>query len=339
MEPNISLKEEIYKASHYWPYPVLAFLIGSLVGFVLSFAFPPTYKAEVDFLISYNDLQACRNPDDCKNWMLSQMDIFAKSGTILEPTLTQLQSQDEYWMEVSVEDLSEMLDVLWRNTGMWRFIAENRDSARSEAAVEVWSEVYIEEYQKARDHALNLFDLNARSYALNQSKVQIQSRISLLKSVQDEIMEFRTLMGTFDSSEPLNNLDRWDLYNLAAQASGNNIAWHNLMDSFPGEEDPLSVYYPWFDQLGISLGQEIHTLNRRLAELSNELDATLELIGLETEKSHGLSHAGEVQRMPDKQPRVEATRNTTTVIVLGGITGLLIWGLIWIARPIWLYKK
>ena len=339
MDPNISLKEEIYKASHYWPYPVLAFIIGSLVGFVVSFAFPPTYKAEVDFLISYNDLQACRNPDDCKNWMLSQMDIFARSETILRPTLAQLQSQDEYWMEVSLEDLSEMFDVLWRNTGRWRFIAENRDSARSEAAVDVWSEVYIEEYQKAREHALNLFDLNARSYALNQSKVQTQARLTLLNSVQDDFMEFRTSMGTFDSSKPLNSEYRWDLYNLAAQADGNNIAWQDLMDSFPIEEDLVSAYYPWVDQLGISLEQEIHLVNNQLDQLNNEIDATLELIALETESSHGLSHAGDVQRLPDKQPRVEATRNTTTVIVLGGITGVLIWGLIWIARPIWLYKK
>lgn len=339
MDPNISLKEEIYKASHYWPYPVLAFIIGSLVGLVVSFAFPPTYKAEVDFLISYNDLQACRNPDDCKNWMLSQMDIFARSETILGPTLAQLQSQDDYWMEVSLEDLSEMFDVLWRNTGRWRFIAENRDSARSEAAIDVWSEVYIEEYQKAREHALNLFDLNARSYALNQSKVQTQARLTLLNSVQDDFMEFRTSMGTFDSSKPLNSEYRWDLYNLAAQADGNNIAWQDLMDSFPLEEDLVSAYSPWVDQLGISLEQEIHAVNNQLDQLNNEIDATLELIALETESSHGLSHAGDVQRLPVKQPKVEATRNTSTVIVLGGITGLLIWGLIWIARPIWLYKK
>jgi hypothetical protein len=332
---ELSLKDEIYQVAHNWPIPVLAFIIGSFIGWGLSFVFPPTYQAEVEFILSYNDMQACRNPDDCKNWQLAQMDAFAKSGTILEPTLFKLQSMDDYWIDVSTEDLSEMLDVLWRNTGNWRFIAKSSDPKISEVAVETWAEVYLKEFQIAREHAFGLFDLNARIIAINQNQVQLTQKLFILNSVQNELKEFRTLMGSRDLKEPLNKLERWKLYDLAAQAAGNDFAWLELIDSIPSEMAPLSSYLLWIDRLEISVIQDIQATNNQLEQLHTEAITTLDKIAIETESSHGLSQIIELQRFLDGQPKVEVTRRSTTTAVLGGILGLLIWGLIRIAFPIW----
>lgn len=335
MVNELSLRDEIYQVAHNWPYPVLAFIIGSLIGVALSFIFPPTYKAEVEFILTYNDIQACRNPDDCKNWQLAQMDAFAKSETVLEPTLVKLKSANDYWMGVSVEVLSEMLDVLWRNTGRWYFIAESGDPQISEAAVEIWSEVYLEEFQIAREHALGLIDLSARINSVNQSQVQLTRKLIILNTVQKEIEEIRSVMVSMEADEPLGIIERWEIYNLAAQAADNNFAWHDLIASLPDEAAPLSSYLQWIDRLQISVDQDISTTNNQLEQLHTQAITTLDEIADETERSHGLSQVIEVQKLLDVQPKIEVSRRLTTTAVLGGILGLLIWGLIWIAFPIW----
>jgi hypothetical protein len=335
---EISLRDEVYQVTHNWPYPVLAFLIGSLIGWGLSFVFPPTYQAEVEIFLAFNDIQACRNPDDCKNWQLAQMDAFAKSDTVLEPALDKLQSIDPYWKEVSAEHLADMLEVLWRNAGRWHLVAESADPERSKAAVEVWSEVFLEEFQAAREHSIELIDLSARIEVINQTQVQLTQKSMILNTVQDELEEIRSSMESMDPDDPIDKLNRWELYTLAAQASGNNPAWQNLIETIPGEMAPASTYLPWIDLLEFSVDQELQATNNQLDQLHLEAINTLDQIGVETESSHGLSQILEISRLQDVQPQVNVTRSSTTMAVLGGILGLLVWGGIWIAFPIWRSK-
>lgn len=339
MVTDVSLRDEVYQVTHNWPYPVLAFLIGSLIGWGLSYVLPPTHQAEVEFFLAYNDVQACRNPDDCKNWQLAQMDAFAKSETVLEPTLLKLQSNDAYWIGVSDEDLAEMLDVLWRNTGIWHLVAETTDPERSKAAVEVWSEVYLKEFQTAQEHSLKLIDLNARIRALNQTQVELTWKLMMLNTVKSKLKEIRGTMESMNPNDPLDRLSWWELYALAAQASGYNFAWLDLIDSIPGELEPQSTYLPWMDRLEISVDQDIQNTYDQLEQLYIKATSTLDQIAIETENSHGLSRTIEVSRLLDVQPQVKVTRRSTTTAVLGGILGLLVWGWIWIALPIWRSRK
>jgi hypothetical protein len=337
--PDRSLREEIYQVTHNWPYPVIAFLIGSLIGWGMSYVFPPTYQAEVVFSLAYDDVQTCRNPDDCKNWQLEQMDAFAMSETVLMPTLQELQSSDEYWREISIEDFSELLQVLWRNTGRWQFVVESNNPERSKLAVEIWSEEFFESVQKAREHASNLIDLNAHINALNQNQVRLNLRLIILNIVQDELNEFRNSTALMDENAPLDNLSRWDLYSLAARASGNDVAWRELIDSIPDEGAPLSAYLSWIDRLEISTEHELQELASQLDQLDQDITSTLAHIEIETERSHSLSQTIKFSRMLDGQALVTISRRSTTAAVLGGIVGLLVWGWIWIALPIWRSRK
>lgn len=339
MVSDWSVRDEIIRVTHYWPIPVIAFLIGSLAGWGLSYILPPTYRAEVELFVAYDDVRECRNPDDCKNWQLEQTDALAKSQIILEPTLNRLRAIDPFWNDVSTEELSGMLDVLWRNTGRWRLVAESNDPERSKAAVEVWSQVYLEEYQAAQEHSLRIIDLNAQVRALNQTQVQLARKLMILNLVQNEVNKFRSSLAVMDPNELLDELHRWNLYNLAAQASGYNFAWLDLLDSIPGELAPLSDYLSWLDRLAISVDQEIELTNNQLEQLDIETKRTLDQIAIESENSHGLSRTIEVSRMLDVEPQVIESRRTTTAAVLGGIIGLLVWGMVWIAFPIWRSMK
>jgi capsular polysaccharide biosynthesis protein len=334
MVSDWSVRDEIIRVTHYWPIPVIAFLIGSLAGWGLSFILPPAFQAEVELFVAYDDARECRNPDDCKNWQLEQTDALAKSQIILEPTLSKLRAIDPFWKDVNADELSGMLDVLWRNTGKWRLVAKSNDPERSKAAVEVWSIVFLEEYQAAQEHSLRIIDLNAQVRALNQTQVQLARKLIILNLVINEISEFHGSLAPIDADEQLPELTQWKLYNLAAQASSTNPAW-----SIPGELAPLSDYLSWLDRLAISVDQEIELTNNQLEQLALEAKSTLDQIAIESESSHGLSRTIEVSRMLDVEPQVIESRRTTTAAVLGGIIGLLVWGMVWIAFPIWRSMK
>lgn len=339
MVSDRSLREEVYQVTHNWPYPVFAFLIGSLIGWGFSYVFPPMHQGEVVFSVAYDDIQACRNPDDCKNWQLEQMDAFAQSEAVLMPTLLELQSSDDYWGDISLEEFAEMLKLFWRNTGRWQFVVESNNPERSKLAVEVWSEVFLEKVQTAQEHALNLMDLNAQINALNQTRVRLNLHSIILNIVQDELNEFRNSTASMDGNTPLGNLSRWELYSLAARASGNNIAWRELLDSIPDEGAPLSAYLSWIDRLEISVDHELQEISYQLNQLDQDISSTLAQIENETESSHSLSQTIRFSRMLDGQAVVTVSRSSTTAAVLGGIVGLLVWGWIWIALPIWRFRK
>jgi len=339
MVSDWSVRDEIIRVTHYWPIPVIAFLIGSLAGWGLSYILPPAYQAEVDLFVAYDDIRECRNPDDCKNWQLEQTDALAKSQIILEPTLNRLQAIDPFWEDVSANELAGMLDVLWRNTGKWRLVAKSNDPERSKAAVEVWSLVFLEEYQAAQEHSLRIIDLNAQVRALNQTQVQLDQKLIILNLVIDEISEFQGSLAAIEPDEQLSELTQWKLYNLAAQASGTNPAWLDLLDRFPGEMGSQSDYITWLDRLVISVDQEIESSRIQLEQLDIEKKKTLDQIAIESEGSHGLSQTIEVSRMVDVKPQVIESRRAASAAVMGGIIGLLVWGMVWIAFPIWRSMK
>ena len=335
MVSDWSVRDEIIRVTHYWPIPVIAFLIGSLVGWGLSYILPPAYQAEVELFVAYDDARECRNPDDCKNWQLEQTDALAKSQIVIEPTLSRLRAIDPFWEDVTPDQFAGMFDVLWRNTGKWRLVVRSNDPEKSKAAVEEWSQVFLEEYQAAQEHSLRLIDLNAQVRALNQIQVQLDRKIIILNMVISEISEIRGLLAALDPDEQLPELTRWNLYNLAAQASSANPAWLELLDGFPDEMASQSDYIKWLDQLLISVDQEIESSRIQLEQLDIEKKKALDQITIESDGSHGLSQTIEVSRMVEVEPQVIESRRTTTAALLGGIIGLLVWGLVWIAIPVW----
>ena len=339
MVSDWSVRDEILRVTHNWPIPVIAFIIGSLIGWGLSYILPPTYQAEVALFVAYDDARGCRNPDDCKNWQLEQTDALAKSQIVLEPSLNKLRAIDPFWHDVSIEELAAMLDVLWRNTGRWRLVAESNSPDRSKTAVEVWSQVYLDEYQAAQEHSLRLIDLNAQVRALNQSQVKLEQKLLILKMVKNEVSDYHNSLEVENQNEQLAELPRWELFNLAAQASSNSLAWLDLLETFPGELAPISDYIRWLDWLAISIDQEIDSTHIQLEQLDLETNRTLDQIAIESEGSHGLSQTIEVSKMVDVEPQVIESRRSTSAAVIGGIIGLLVWGMVWIAIPIWRTMK
>jgi hypothetical protein len=237
-----SVRDELIRVTHNWPLPVIAFILGSLIGWGLSYLLPPTYQAEVTLFVAYDDARACRNPDDCKNWQLEQTDALARSQIVLEPTLEKLRAIDPYWNDVSDGDFAAMLNILWRNAGRWRMIVESNNAERSKTAVEVWSQVYIDEYHTAQEHSFRIVELNTRMRTLNEAKVKLEQKLLILGIVKNEVGEYQTALAVDNQGEQLSELTRWELSNLAAQASSNNIAWLELLETFPGDTDSTSDY-------------------------------------------------------------------------------------------------
>jgi hypothetical protein len=227
-----------------------------------------------------------------------------------------------------------MLDVLWRNTGRWRFVAESDNPERSKEAVAAWSETFLEELQAAQEHALNLIYLNGQIYSLSLAQQQLDQQLKILTRVLDGIREFRDQAGSMDEDVPLDNLTRWELYSLAAQASENNPAWRELIGTIPDEGANLADYLHWIDLLEISILEQQESLTAQLESNLQDINETLAQIENETEKSHSISQTLKINQVVDEQPTVTVSRSSTAMAVLGGVVGLLIWGWIWIAIPL-----
>ena len=151
-----NLRDEILTAAHRWYWMVGGFLLGMLLGWLVSFIWPAPYRGMVDIYVglnayrSHRDLYVMevaendfRNRDDYKNWQMDQLDALALSDEYLEETLSRLQVQDAYWQNLDVSDLREMLAIAWRNTGEWHFTALADEADLSAQAAVTWSDVVI----------------------------------------------------------------------------------------------------------------------------------------------------------------------------------------------------
>ena len=129
-------RKEIISAAHRWYWIAASFILGALLGWLVSFIWPAPYRATMDLYVGLNANRATRNLyitevaqesfenlDDYKHWQMSQLNALVISDEYLVETLNRLQDDDSYWQGFDVLELRQVLSVAWRNTGEWHFSA------------------------------------------------------------------------------------------------------------------------------------------------------------------------------------------------------------------------
>ena len=132
-----NLRTEILAAAHRWYWVVASFLLGALLGWLISLIWPAPYRAVQDIYVGLNAYRTTRdlyisevaeaqfrNQDDYKNWQMGQLNSLAHSDEFLTETLFRLRETDQDWQEVDLSELRAMLAIAWRNTGDWHFSAQ-----------------------------------------------------------------------------------------------------------------------------------------------------------------------------------------------------------------------
>jgi len=335
------LRDEIFAAAHRWPLIVLFILTGCLLGWGLAYLLPSPYQASEEIAVELNAYRAAedryaadyadaefRNLDDYKHWQMSQLEILVRSDAFLQETLDRLRQVDPAWEKTDVPGLRGMLEAYWRNAGRWRLTAEHPNPEQASQAVQVWKEVIVEKTGAAVLQSQGLFETEMRLRAIANELLSLNERFQLLPEVNAELVDLRLATGEQPAGQPLGVVERWHLQTLAARVGGPDKAWQALLEEFPTSDSSSSAYLPWLDRLLIAVDEEVEVLAARRQSLEAEQ------VELETRwenaipAGQGLSATLIVAPVSIEKPEVKQIRPTSQAAAVGGIAGLLAWGLL-----------
>lgn len=329
-----NVRAEILVASHRWPVIMLFILVGSMLGAAISYLLPSPYRAETTLQVAYNADVYARNPDDYKNWQMEQLNIFILSDEVLQESLTRLKENNSAGSALELDDLAASLHVYWRNAGEWRLVAEASTPELAKELLQTWQQVILEQIDAATLHAIAVLELSTRIDNLYNERLDVNLRIIELDQIKSALRSWITSAGDLNPDEPLSANERWFLLSRVSSAVG----WHpegmDLLDEAPPPRAEASEYVPWLEKALVFIDQEQESLEPQNEQLSAEYDRLYARWSEELDSSRGLTAYLIVNPLDEGQNPARAVRSTALMAFVGGLLGLLIWGLIWLARPV-----
>ncbi len=333
-----SLREELYKATHQWITIVVFLILGCLLGWAGAFIWPSYYRATAQIYVGLNPYRAFSdtrflalalpkysNIDDYKNWQMSQLESAIFLDAFLQSTLQELRQRDAYWHDKDIDMLQDMLEAEWRSAGTWSLVARDPDAQRAAQAAEAWSKVSVQRVQEAVHSARDTFILDQELQSIADQKTAASTRIHALFSTRQALLEQSAQIQASPLDKPLEPVDRWQILSLAGSLAQFTPAWLEILDSQPDPDAPAADYIPWIDKVTAHIQSEIFLLQKQFTSLEQDRQHLSEQYAEASDRSLGLSPNLEVQGL--KQLAPEPVRPTGLLIILGGLTGLLIWGL------------
>jgi hypothetical protein len=336
------LRDQIVSATQHWPIIALFCLIGSMIGWGISYVWPTPQRATVELYVGLDISQALTdrnaseyagiqfdNPDDYKNWQMANLNSLIYMDEIIDGTLAQLQQTDPYWSTYSRRQLREMLHVYWRNAGKWRLVAEGVDQLRTAQAVTVWQNVVVETVHQAVEAARQTYTLDQQLQALAATHAQAIARNAELTQLSDTLQIRREFLLQKPLDLPLGESDRWSIWQPLAQTDL-GAAWAPLGETFPNLDSPLREYIPWLERATASLDYEIQASQAQITALENEENAVNAAYAQASKTSLGLSPNLEVEMITTEPPQLNKVRPTSLLVLIGGLLGLIVWGTSWL---------
>ena len=340
-----NLRTEILSAAHRWYWVVFSFLLGALMGWLVSMVWPGPYRAVQDIYVGLNahratrdlyladvGIEQFRNLDDYKNWQMEQLNSLALSDEFLRKTLTRLQVGDESWKEVDVQGLRKMLEISWRNTGDWHFSAEATSQEQASQAVTEWTRVVAEEVNLAADAARHLIEIDTQMQAISDELVELSTRQLLLQDTLVALDRWQKLLINDQTNEPLSPSDHWALLSQVTSAMTWNIGWRSAMDSSPPLGAQPEDYLNWLQQVMTLIETELSEIPTQLENLTGEYNDLATEYNQIADTTLSLSGNLEVQNLKSNRLDVYQLRPTGALIIIGGVLGLLIYGVILIIQ-------
>ena len=342
---TVVLRDEIFAAAHRWPIIVASFLVGSLIGILVSLVWPSPFRATLELAVGLNPYRVTddnyisefaevpfRNADDYKYWQMQQLNALVFSDDYLDETLARLREMDTYWREVSVEELREIFQVYWRNAGVWRLAAEVSKSPYAEQAVEIWRDVILEKTKASIDYAREIFLLELQLQVIRESLLKVQNRLEKLSEVEEALSQLHGELESSNNSDMLNPSERWRLLSLVSQAAGMNLGWQSFLDSFPASNANVEDYLSWVEEIVIAIGVESETLSNQVESLDRENEVVLAEWEHAVQDGDGLAATLAVEQITGLDTSVRQLRPTNIAALVGGLLGLLVWGVLTLLR-------
>ena len=327
------LRTEILEIAHRWPQVLIAFLLGCLLGWGVGLVFPTTHRAQSEIYVAYNGDAIYRNPDDYKNWQFSELEAYILSDDILDETLRRLTERDTYWRGVSTEQLREQLRIYWRDAGRWRLVAEWREQTQATDLAQTWVGVVLEKTSQAVGHAGEVLLLDAQVKAYAREEINLRLLSMQLYQLRNALQVWRDAQIP-RQSQPPEMLDRWRLEFLVASVEGLLPVELDLLEQLPPSQAAGSEYFPVLDQVKTALDVQIEVEDHRFTELTAQLNELKNKLGEETAASHNLTASLTVEPFSKGVSVAQPVRLTSQMALVGGVLGVLAWGLAFLGKLI-----
>lgn len=331
-----NLRDETYRLFHRWPVMLAFFTLGCLLGWLLSYLWPASYKASREVYVGLNAYRTYSdtnflalakprysNIDNYHYWQMNQLNTTLVLDGLLQQTLDELGKQDPYWQTVDVESFRNLLDTDWRTAGEWRLSATHRDRARALQALAAWSQVGTEQVKNAVDSARTVILIDQDLEQAADELFAAQRRSQALAASQARLQAWLGQSGGLPADQPLTPLERWDVFSAAAGLALDDPAWQALLSSQPAADALPEAYQAWVELVLEQIKQEAAALPGQIATLETQRQTLKDEYAAESANSLSLSPNLEIQETGPEN--VQVVRPTTTLILAGGFIGLLAW--------------
>jgi hypothetical protein len=128
--------------------------------------------------------------------------------------------------------------------------------------------------------------------------------------------------------QPLDSLARWDLLAQTSRAADWGAGWQAALEAFPAPDETPSAYLRWIERILTLIAADLETLPAQLERLETQYDDLAEEYARAAEKSLALSPNLSVEAPEQVDSQVEVVRPVNTLMLVGGILGVLTW-LLW----------
>ncbi len=338
-------RQEIISAAHRWYWIAASILIGALLGWIVGFIWPAPFRASVDLYVGLNAHRATRNLyfaevteeslenlDDYKHWQMSQLNALVLSDEYLAETLKRLQIENPIWQEFEVPTLRDQLTVSWRNTGEWHFSALMEEPILSAQAVNIWIDVVVEKTNElitaARRLTLIVSELNAISGAL----VSAQTRQNLLLETKNNLEEWQSNLNQFPDDQPVSSLDHWSILAQVSITADWSPGWIAALEAAPSLGTFPIEYLNWLTQVIALMDAELAELPKTIEALNVDFIQLTDEYKMAADQSRALAGNFEVAKIKAQPPEVDHLRPTGTLMLIGGLFGLMILIIGWVIQ-------
>lgn len=343
-----SLRDYILNLLHRWYFIAACFLAGALLGWLASMLWPSMFRAHMDVYLGINAYRGPRDRyivnvaqdelsslDDYKNWQMEQVNILAFHDDFLMETLERLQTLDAYWDAKTVEDLYFNLKGSWRNAGRWHLSAEFSQEEQASDAVQVWAEVIDERISNAILHARQVVVLDTRMVALADQQTDLETRLQALMQAQVDLEKARLALESLDDDQPWDTFNHWHLLSQVTQAADWNPGWLALLEDYPAPSALPGEYSLWVERALSVVDNELADLPSQIEAMQAQFDSLAGQYQEEVDKSLALSSAMEIELPERIKPQTELVRPASTLMLVGGILGVLAGLFVEILRLSW----
>ena len=200
--------------------------------------------------------------------------------------------------------------------------------------VRAWRETILEQVSESTAKATIMLDLNAQIGASAANKVNLKVHAVEIGGMKDALQAWRNEYESGDKTSSPDTLDRWQLQTIAARAASLNPAALPLIDQIPSPDAPAQDYMTWIDQMIIVFENELAIIERQYEEVELEGSELEQMLDDAAYVSHGLTAFLIVEPLSDDMPSPQPVRPSCQMALIGGLLGVLIWGFIWLGRPI-----